>query len=248
MYTLTIGMLSRERRMLVYRIHRLFYIFNNPPVKKTLQQKVLDQIISANKVIQTVELVGVQGNTTAYEQAVLNMFVKEMNPKTIFEIGTFDGRTTLNFAINSSEDTEIYTFDLPKDEIDTALLKVSTSDQKLINKNVTGSRFLSERGQRLINDRKITQLYGDTATFDFSPYYNSIDFVFVDAAHTYEYVKNDSEIALKLLRNGKGTILWHDYDDKHGGSVQAINEILEKNPSWNMFHVADTNIACLILK
>lgn len=232
----------------MYKVHRLFYEYNNPPIEKKLPNIVLNKIISAKEVISTVELNGVQGNTTPYEQAVLNMFIKETCPKTIFEIGTFDGRTTLNFAINSKVGTTIFTFDLPKNTTSAAALNVYSSDQKLINTNITGSRFSSERGKKLTEGREIKQLFGDTATFDFSPYYGSIDLVFVDAAHTYEYVKNDSEIALKLLKGGKGTILWHDYDDKHGGSVQAINELLEKNPGWNMFHIADTNIAGLIAK
>src|SRR5687768_11016497 len=36
---------------------------------------------------------------------------KVVEPKTIFEIGTFRGRTTLNFALNSPPDCRIYTLD-----------------------------------------------------------------------------------------------------------------------------------------
>ncbi len=242
----TIGIFSRDKRMFMHQVNILLYNMKNPPIEKELPCKKLDDIIPTDKVISIAEIMRVQGNTTSYEQLTLSMFVKSINPKTIFEIGTFDGRTTLNFAINAEVGTQIYTLDLPKEEEDTALLNTSRSDQNLIKTNVTGLRFLSEQGQKLTEGRSIKQLFGDTATFDFSPYYSSSELVFVDAAHTYEYVKNDSEAALKLLKNGKGVILWHDYDDKHQGSVQAINEILEENPDWNMFHIADTNIAGLM--
>lgn len=36
-----------------------------------------------------------------------------------------------------------------------------------------------------------------------------MDFVFVDGFHCYEYVKNDTEKGLEMLRPG-GIIAWHD--------------------------------------
>ena len=36
-----------------------------------------------------------------------------------------------------------------------------------------------------------------------------MDFVFVDGAHNYDYVKNDSEKGWRMLRRG-GIIAWHD--------------------------------------
>ena len=108
-------------------------------------------------------------------------------------------------------------------------------------KNVTGERFLRPGRDGVRN--RIVQLYGDTATFDFSPYYNAIDLVFVDGAHSYEYVVNDSIIAERLLSNKRGVILWHDYDPLHEGSIRAIEEFWESHPEYDMFHIGGTNIA-----
>ena len=174
------------------------------------------------------------------------MLTQTFAPRAILEIGTFDGRTTLNLALNSPSDTRIYTIDLPKDETSSALLKVARSDQNLIKKNVTGSRFLNSKDESA--KKKIVQLFGDTATFDFSPYDGSIDMIFIDGAHTYEYVMNDSTIAFKLLRNGKGLILWHDYDPLHEGSIRAIEELQTAHPDWDMSHIEETNLAVLIKK
>ena len=57
---------------------------------------------------------------------------------------------------------------------------------------------------------KICQLFGNSITFDYSPYENAIDLVVVDADHSYDFVRPDTESAFRLLRPG-GTILWDDY-------------------------------------
>lgn len=58
--------------------------------------------------------------------------------------------------------------------------------------------------------RKITQLYGDSREFDFSPWYGKMDLVFIDANHTYPFVRADSDTAFKLLTLG-GVVIWDDY-------------------------------------
>jgi predicted O-methyltransferase YrrM len=51
----------------------------------------------------------------------------------------------------------------------------------------------------------------------------SIDFVFIDANHTYEYVKRDIEAYLPKMK--KGSIMaGHDYNMSHPGVIQAVNE------------------------
>ena len=69
---------------------------------------------------------------------------------------------------------------------------------------------------------------GDSATFDFSPYYGTCSLVFVDGSHAYDYALSDTDRALKLVgRNG--VVIWHDYGIWEGVS-QALEEIeREKN-------------------
>jgi|TARA_B100000315_G_C14474545_1_gene539976 hypothetical protein len=71
---------------------------------------------------------------------------------------------------------------------------------------------------------KIKRLFGDSATFDFTPYYNAFDVVFIDSSHRYENVLIDSENALKLLKNRKGIIIWDDYVIEKKGVVEAVHE------------------------
>ena len=88
---------------------------------------------------------------------------------------------------------------------------------------------------------RITQLYGDSASFDFSPWYGQMDFVFVDGAHAYNYVVNDTNIALKLLNPRGGIIIWHDYG-VWKGVTRALNELRENMPSLPLVHIKDTSL------
>jgi predicted O-methyltransferase YrrM len=74
---------------------------------------------------------------------------------------------------------------------------------------------------------KVTQHLGDSATFDFSPFAGQIDLVFVDGAHTYEYVRADSRNALRLIHDG-GVILWDDCNYLNPGVGRALLELRRK--------------------
>ncbi len=197
----------------------------------------LTEIVDADRTIQLTELPEHNGNITLQELSVIAALVSKYAPRTIFEIGTFDGRTTLNMAINSAPDTRIYTLDLPRDRLDSTKLHITTGDRVFVDKAQSGARFRNSESAH-----KITQLYGDSATFDFSSYFGTIDLVFVDGSHGYDYVRNDTEIALKLLRDGHGVILWHDYT-AWVGVTRALNELCQQNPVLkNMRYIKGTTI------
>ncbi|MBD3183553.1 class I SAM-dependent methyltransferase, partial [Candidatus Poribacteria bacterium] len=87
-------------------------------------------------------------------------------------------------------------------------------------------------------------LYGDSADFDFSPYFGTMDFVLVDGSHSYEYVLSDTDNALKLLKNGKGIILWHDYGH-WDGVTKALNELYESSEVFrSLKHIDGTSLVC----
>ncbi len=167
----------------------------------------VSQIVPENLLVEVRESFEVDGNISLAEIVLISKIIKVHNPRKLFEIGTFDGRTTLNMAANCSKEAKVYTLDLPKEKSSTTQLPIDSGEQKYIEKENSGSRYLGTDCEA-----KITQLYGDSATFDFSPFLDTMDFVFIDGAHSYEYVLNDSKQALKLLKGKKGLILWHDYD------------------------------------
>jgi len=156
-------------------------------------------------------------NVTLHELCLIARLCALQKPKAIFETGTADGRTTLNLS-SAGGAAEVFTLNLPRPGLGTRFLNAPT------------------RG-------KITQLIGDSATFDYAPFVNSVDFVFIDANHHYEHVVQDSRAALRLLRGGKGAVVWHDYIEHWPGVVRALNELFVSEPRLaDMKRVAGTSL------
>ncbi len=127
-----------------------------------------------------------------------------LQPRKIFEIGTFVGYTALHMALNSPPETRLFTLDLPPTNRNTALPTTAT-DHKLIDRELGPAAFEDSEVSG-----KVERLYGDSAAFDFAPWHGDIDLFFVDGAHSYAYVRSDTEAALRCVRPG-GVIVWHDY-------------------------------------
>lgn len=163
------------------------------------------------------------GTHNLLELASLAYFMRVMQPRVVFEIGTFVGQTTRLLALNTPEAAKIFTLDLPQEEV---------------------AHQVGEAFREKPEGRKITQLYGDTQTFDYTPWYNQCDFVWVDACHDYPYVVQDTQAALKL-RRPVGWIAWHDY--RHtawwSGVTRAVRELAPAHPG--LCHLRGTTIAVL---
>jgi predicted O-methyltransferase YrrM len=144
------------------------------------------------------------GGMTVQDLYALLRIVSWLSPKRIFEIGTFRGMTTAHLALNS--EAEIFTLDLPRGPA-TDLSGYSQIDRAaaLQSREEVGREY-----QRFNVHGRIRQLFGDSRTFDYTPYRASMDLVLVDACHLFDYVMSDSRNALQILGR-KGAILWHDF-------------------------------------
>jgi predicted O-methyltransferase YrrM len=178
-----------------------------------------DDVTGGAASIRVYALDAVDGNVTEKELVVLNSLVVSSNAKSIFELGTFDGRTTRNLAANAGDGGHVLTLDLPRAAVANLTTPIHAHEERYVDKDLSGARY---RGTT--EEARITQLYGDSGTFDFSRYFGTIDFVFVDASHAYRYVINDSLVALKLLSEEGGVIAWHDYG-RWDGVTRALNDL-----------------------
>lgn len=131
----------------------------------------------------------------------LALITRLARPMRIFEIGTARGYTALQFAANAP-DAEVFTLDLPRGA--KALLPVTVMDR--VFDDLDKGEILKGRPEAA----RIHRLFGDSATFDYKDYASNIDLFFIDGAHTYEYVKNDTLKALECCHPGS-VITWHDY-------------------------------------
>ncbi len=180
------------------------------------------------------------GNVQTVEVGAINELLLRSGASVVFEIGTFDGRTTSNLAMNSPEGAVVYTLDLPvTDSLETAH-DIEDGEEKYARDMRVGERFTS-------NDspwrQKITQLFGDSATFDDSPYRGAVDFVFVDGSHHADYVRNDTELALRLLGETGGLIVWHDYANAYWPGVTSVLDEYARDPRLqDMRHIEGTTL------
>lgn len=147
------------------------------------------------------------------ECLILCSISKHLNAKNILEIGTYDGNTALNLAANSSEDSIITTVDLPKDYN-------KKLDVPEIMENITDRNIVATQYQDTKYKNKIKQIFDDSTKLDYNTLNPPFDLVFIDGCHNYNYVKKDTENALK---HTKGIIIWHDY-----GMTKDVSKVVDE--------------------
>ena len=172
-------------------------------------------VIDVSQVIPQGRKHAVTGVVHDYNSLVVAALCSRVGCKKFFEIGTYLGETTWTVAASNPE-TDVYTLDLPSANAFHDL-KYEGTDPAIFERWDRGITFHGTP-----EEDRIHQLFGDSATFDFSPYHGTIDVVYIDGSHSYTYVKNDTEAALKLLRPG-GVIVWDDF--MYPGVFTYLNEV-----------------------
>ncbi len=147
--------------------------------------------------------------TRSMETHFLSTLIKAVDPKTIFEIGTYNGFTTLHLAVNSQPSCRIFTLDLPEDFDARQASQFSYDDLLVVQLSQKTVLHRYYKGHPL--EGKIKELFGDSSRYDYSPYEGKMDVVFIDGNHSFQFVKKDTENAFKMLSN-QGIIVWHDFD------------------------------------
>lgn len=198
--------------------------------KPRLRQIPTAGIIDDSETIQLTRCVRNEWQTTLVELAVIVGIVRSRKPAHIFEIGTFDGRTTLAMHLNFPN-AAIHTIDLPGGKPGSP------------GGNAPGYLF-----HDVVEEGVISQLYGDTTQFDFSPWFGTQDLVFVDAGHSYRNALADSHTALRLVEGREGTVIWHDYAVMPG-VTRAVEEIMLEVVSEVDFHwIKGTSLAVMVVR
>ncbi len=163
-----------------------------------------------------------QGDVNLAELAVLATAAASVSAGTeIVEIGTFDGRTTLNLALNAPAHLQVFTLDLPPEQA--PKFDLAPGERAFVEKPRSGRHFRDPAPQWAGAAGRIRQLFGDSATFDWAPHAGRAGLVFVDGSHAYDYVMADTDTALRLAAD-KGMVIWHDYGVWEG-VTRALEEI-----------------------
>ena len=153
------------------------------------------------------------------ELLILATICRILQPGKIFEFGTFTGASTLAMALNTPEPTRITTLDIAPD---------SRADHTTgMGNNIPFDFEIGEAFIRSGYESRIRQLHGNSMDWEV-PNDEKFDLIFIDADHTYEFARNDTQKALQMLAPD-GVILWHDYrwdDDapECAGVTRFLNE------------------------
>lgn len=142
--------------------------------------------------------------------------VESYDNATFVEIGCWKGKSAAYMAveiINSGKDIEFYCIDSWKGDTIGGVGKIDVYDE-----------FLSNM-QPIINNIKIIRDLSVNASKKFKD--KSLDFVFIDASHDYESVKQDINAWFPKIKQG-GTLAGHDYH-KAFGVKKAVDEWKSQN-------------------
>ena len=132
------------------------------------------------------------GSSMATDFAFLQMLCRKYKIETYLEIGTWRGESAANVAPYVKE---VFTLNLP----DSTLRNMGQSSAY-----IDSHRFFSKDIQN------VTHLFGDSATFDWQPYAQKCDLIFIDGDHATEAVERDTKTALGLRKSSDSILVWHD--------------------------------------
>ena len=169
-----------------------------------------------------VQLVGVYNRTVGpsldpAELVVVTAVAQFLQARKVIEIGTWDGNTALNLAANTPDDACITTVDLPQEwegdfDIEVPYLKTNRTNPTKTGRQFKGTAY----------EGKIRQVLCDSALLDWGDHGAPYDMAFIDGCHAYDYVRKDTENALRSVRKG-GVVMWHDY-----GMIKEVSRAVDE--------------------
>ena len=157
---------------------------------------------------------GVAESVDVTKALIVARYCQLLQPKAVLEIGTFRGGMTATIGANTASDCQIWTLDLPSEEVDQKASEYYATDvamAKLANDRV------GEEWHEGAAAARTTQLWGDSLTYDFSGL-GPFDLIYIDGSHAEKWVERDTENAFALLAE-TGAILW---DDCYWRDVQRV--------------------------
>ena len=152
----------------------------------------------------------------AAEVMTLCAIERFIGARNVVEIGTYDGNTTLNLA-NLPGEGRVTTIDLPQNWDRKFLYDVPNHHWNVTDRNRIGIQFHGTQ-----YESRIQQVLGDSAGVDWQALRPPFDLIFIDGCHFRDYVKADTENALRNIRPG-GVVVWHDY-----GDIKDVSRVVDE--------------------
>lgn len=144
---------------------------------------------------------------------VLGAVVANINRKTILEIGTSTGVTTVYLAKNAPK-SHVFTINIPAEDL--------YDGKGGINTTIALEAAEIGKEYKKLGLQNITQIYENTATWE--PNIGEIDIAFIDGSHDTKFVFNDTVKVLKNMPSGS-FIMWHDFNPALRKKFHWINDV-----------------------
>ena len=143
------------------------------------------------------------GGISYTELTILAALTRWISPKRILEIGTFNGWTSHNLALQLEDEAELVTINLPDGE------------HPRLESGGWNARYFPETVSSLLFEGRptasqIKQIRKDSANLSAEDFSDKFDLIFIDGSHSFAYVENDTKLALSVA-NDQAIIIWHDY-------------------------------------
>jgi hypothetical protein len=97
------------------------------------------------------------------------------------------------------------------------------------------------------NLKNVTQIRGDSRSFDYGSLGMTFDLLFIDGDHHYDFILSDTRNVFKYLVHENSIVVWHDYgfhpDKVRFEVMAAILDGVGPNRTSKVYHVAHTKCA-----
>ena len=133
-------------------------------------------------------------------------------------------------------------FSLTLDKEQSKLIKSEKHDNKYAFRNLKNESLYDKfifTGKNF--EKKIKVIFQDSKKLIVDPYINQFDLIFIDGAHTYSYLKNDSEKAFQMIKKG-GYILWHDFNIGKKSCKDVVKYLEESINTKTIYHIKNTSL------
>jgi hypothetical protein len=228
-YNALFGLRSLPRRIDILRRAFLNNRFERRSPLPALTRRLSEVILGHEVAFPPRNLLMRPGGQSIEGLFFLGSLVKAIEAKTVVEIGTFEGVTAWFLAKNAGPGAQIHTLDIPPDR--SPSLPLDQSDEHRGDPRALLYNYLPSPGA------KITQHWDDSAVFDFSPWKGSCDLIYIDGAHSTDYVRSDTQNAVEMLGDN-GAIVWDDYWRLSPGVTQVLHQLTE----LRLFRVPSTRL------
>ncbi len=172
------------------------------------------------------------------DAAFLARLIAALAPASLFEFGTNWGVSTGLMAANTPPHACLRTLDVCRDMFSAEQLAADPELAMILPREHTGWHY---RQHPLLRS-KVEQIFADSLAYEM-PAEPKHDFILVDACHQLEYVRKDTQNALRGLAPG-GVLMWHDfYPDVSSWTdvFRFVSGFAKTHP--RVIHITGTHIA-----